>query len=362
MNYVTVSSPPNNNQHIQSDDIITTPPNIIINNTNNNLVAQVAPAPTTTTIITTLTKLTPSPIYNPIAHRQQFEDFLLKNYSGKSRCKVVYNELGHKIMRAIKTNFAAPFTPQFKFQVLKKRQFSIEKNADGFEYLECNVSLNRGIIRRPVCYVEDFFNIISQNHVTAKGHLGLVQTRQQICLRFSCLPKPVITFFVRNCTACQSGLSDKVKVPLKANDLRFKNGGPPAMITADSSSKQTVTAAPVMVNGKPQPALVSQSSPPTRNLVVNKTFKTIRLVITDKSKETLLQDELKNGVTRDLSSFSEELLKPDNYGLITVYWFNEETRKYDGDSKASIRFAKSFKHRIELNPLTNCLNIGTEDE
>lgn len=97
-------------------------------------------------------------------------------------------------------------------------------------------------------------------------------------------------------------------------------------------------------------------------LIANKTANPIRILITDKNKETLLQDEISSEATRDLECFAEELSHPDNYGLITVFRFDENKMRYDDESKACIRFGKSFRHAVYLNTLTNCLNIYNEED
>ena len=96
--------------------------------------------------------------------------------------------------------------------------------------------------------------------------------------------------------------------------------------------------------------------------ITNKTNSPVRIVITDKNKDIVLLDEIKSKATRNLECFADELLRANNFGLITVYWFDERKLKYDEESKACIRFGKHFRHVVDINSLTNCLNISNEDE
>ena len=75
-----------------------------------------------------------------------------------------------------------------------------------------------------------------------------------------------------------------------------------------------------------------------------------------------MHDEIKSKTTRNLECFAEELLRSDNFGLIAVYWYDEKRLKYDDESKACIRFGKQFRLSVDINYLTNCLNIFNDDE
>jgi hypothetical protein len=124
-------------------------------------------------------------------HFELFNKFV--NESLKYNTTGITRKKGDEIIEAIKkiNQKLKIFDPKLKKRI-QDRKFEI--NAIG------ELVVND----KKVVYMEDYFEKIWEIHSVGVKHPGITLTTSEINKRYSCIPRPAIEYFIKECSTCKS--------------------------------------------------------------------------------------------------------------------------------------------------------------